>query len=213
MGHLKDIVGEGGTVHRFVTTPFMADTGLKAEVQTQWVLASDMTADAFRAKFYWVTRKDWNNRDMERKTHVVPVFERQFVEAIKVPEQSVLYILGHSDTNVAEIGGRRGPVKADGMDWWTPLQLVQWLTPGPQPLPRRMLCVKIWSCYSATNGFLAEFSRQMVRAGYRDTICVGYTAITGAMYGTPVESHPPHTKAMLAPNQRRRCSGAERIFE
>jgi hypothetical protein len=187
-------------VHRFVTTPFMSDPGLRAEVQTQWIQGSEMSSAAFRANFN-VKRKDWREREMKRKVNVLPILGAKFSESIKHPEQSVLYVLGHSDSRVAEIGGRSGSSEDAPVDWWRPEQLVNWMTRGAHPLPRRMLCVKIWSCYSATNGFLDEFSRQMIRRGYRDTLCVGYTTVTGAMYGKKVGKNPEHTKAAIADDE------------
>jgi hypothetical protein len=183
----------------------MNDPGLAAEVQSLWVQHNrknrgDVEIRKLHTDYSSVFAPEVREYRLKEKLNVVPIVDRNFGNVITRPRESVLYILAHRDANVAEIGGQDGAGAGAPVIWWTPQQLVDWLTGGPSPLPTDMLCVKVWSCYSGTNGFLPKFQRRLIGAGYRQTVVVGYTRITGAMFAPAhkrVEGEFPHTKAVL----------------
>jgi hypothetical protein len=204
MGQLRNMLGDGQKVRRFVTTPFMNDPDLAGEVQSLWVQHNrknrgDVEIRKLHDDYSSVFAPEVREYRLKEKLNVVPIVDRNFGNVITRPRESVLYILGHSDAKVAEIGGRDADAAVPFI-WWTPQRLVEWLTRGPSPLPTDMLCVKVWSCYSGRNGFLPAFQRQLAAAGYPRTVVVGYTQITGAMFAPDekrVKGEFPHTKAVL----------------
>ena len=200
MGVLQQLLGQGRTVRRFVTTPFVRDLGLMSEVQEQWVQHAGKSTGQLR-DIYMPMADKGAARPIKAKVRVQGILNGQF-SRIDTPAESVLYILGHSDKTVAEIGGKIGGSAATETEWWKPEQLVAWLTGGAERLPTDILAVKVWTCYSATNGFLEKFRRLMVAAGYRDTVFVGYRAITGAMFGKPVPGRPVYSKAAIADDEK-----------
>lgn len=200
MGVLRQLIANGGHVHRFVTTPFVGDAGLTAEVSTYWVQHAKHAFDWASTEFGCGKQE---TMQIAAKVKVTGIIHRQFSQ-IQRPDESVLYILGHSDPHVPEIGGASAAGPTAGTVWWTAQDLVNWLTNATQPLPRDLLAIKIWSCYSATNGFLRDFRRRIVHAGYANTVCVGYTAATGAMFATPaVKNERSFTKAALSVTGKR----------
>lgn len=95
--------------------------------------------------------------------------EDDFGDEIHSASFSVLYIVAHSGRAATHIGDSDGNKK-------TAEQLVGWLV--DRNLPKDLLCLKIWACYSGSNGFAREVKTRLNQHGYK-TIVVGYTEATG----------------------------------
>jgi hypothetical protein len=149
MGHLKYIVvGGKDAIQRFVTTPFLTDPDLCHEIVECWSPHHEGNS-----VFTIISSPD------------------KLGKKISQPRASVLYIVAHSSPGVAVIGGRGG-------ETWDARKLADWLTKSENPLPKTMLAVKIWACYSGSNGFARDLAEELSADGY-NTIVVGYSKATG----------------------------------
>ena len=117
----------------------------------------------------------------------------EIAEDIRYPEKTVLYILAHSGAGVAFLGSSEGErISAE--------QLVKDLV--EYGLPNKILCVKIWACFSGVNGFAQDVKAKFLaeKKGY-NPIVVGYNEVTGGPGDLGDEKHK-HV-FQLGPNSTR----------
>jgi hypothetical protein len=162
MAHLWKLV-EGGkqTLKRFVTTPFPKDQKLVQELDDFWRKST-------------IYDEESGGQFNRPKFHVLePDLKDQGFADITAPEKSVLYIVGHSNVGINYIGGDGGKMDA--------MALTEWLTKRKPcgRLPLKLLAIKVWACFSGSNGFARELRERLAARGYNNLIVVGYNAATG----------------------------------
>jgi len=114
-------------------------------------------------------------RDFWQPAGIYRTTRDELAEDIAQPQKTVLYVLAHSGRDVKYIA-------SNGGEKLSAEQLVRYLVDGG--LPPRILCVKIWACFSGVNGFAQEVKAKFLdeKKGYAP-IVVGYNEGTGSPYG------------------------------
>jgi len=162
MAHLSKIVAGGkDSLRRYVATPFPTDQQLVQELDDFWRKST-------------IYDEDSGGQFSDPKFHVLEpdLNDRGFAD-ITSPQKSVLYIVGHSNLGINYIGGAGERMDA--------IALTAWLTkrkPNGR-LPLNLLAIKVWACFSGSNGFARDLQGCLAACGYNKLIVVGYNAATG----------------------------------